>query len=81
MIGSERCALNTEKTILIAEPEGELTEELGPFFLKEQFLAVRTTNLKETLLAIQNQRVNVLVLDSGLLSKDCGFITIIKEGK
>lgn len=70
--------MNTDKTILIAEPEGELAEELASFFSKELFLAILTSNLKETLLAIQNQRADVLVLDSALLSEDCGFVTIIK---
>ena len=78
LIGSERFALNTDKTILIAEPEGELAGELSPFFSKELFLTIRTSNLKETLLAIQNQRVDALVLDSDLLSEDCGFVSIIK---
>ncbi|MBU0969455.1 MAG: hypothetical protein KKC20_02355 [Proteobacteria bacterium] len=67
-----------DKTILIAEPEEELAEELGPFLLRELFLTIRTSNLKETLLAIQNERVDALVLDSDLLIEDCDFVSVIK---
>ena len=34
--------------------------------------------LKETLLTLQSQRVDVLVLDAELLEEDCGFISVIR---
>ena len=40
--------------------------------------AIRAKTLKETLLTLQSQRVDVLVLDAALLEKDCEFISIIK---
>lgn len=70
--------MRSKRTILVADPAESLVAELQPFFKDEGFDAVHVKNLKETLLAIQSQSVDVLILDSGLLSEDCGFISIIK---
>lgn len=70
--------MTTEKTILIAEPADTLAGELTDFFSERDFDTVTVNNLKETLLTLQNQRVDVLLLDADLLQEDCGFISIIK---
>ncbi|MBW1888095.1 MAG: hypothetical protein JRI52_07070 [Deltaproteobacteria bacterium] len=66
------------KTILIAEPTEMLSLELHPFLADIGFKTIQGRTLKETLLTLQNQIVDVLVLDAALLGEDCGFISIIK---
>lgn len=70
--------MKSEKTILLAEPTGTLSSELNRFLKDGNYHAMRARTLKETLLTLQNQRVDVLVLDADLLGEDCGFISIIK---
>jgi DNA-binding NtrC family response regulator len=65
-------------TILIAEPAQVLSNELSPFLHKRGFNEIQVRTLKETLLTLQSQRVNALVLDANLLGDDCEFISIIK---
>ncbi|MBW1894823.1 MAG: hypothetical protein JRI91_14185 [Deltaproteobacteria bacterium] len=68
----------TEKTILIAEPTGLLSSKLQPFLTDMGISMLQLKTLKETLMTLQNRSVDVLLLDSGLLEEDCGFISIIK---
>ena len=70
--------MNPQKTILIAEPAGVLSASLDAFSTERGFTLLKTGNLKETLLALQGSRVDVLVLHAILLEKDCEFISVIK---
>ena len=70
--------MNTDKTILIAEPSGALSRNLEAFSKQKGLVLLKTSNLKEMLLTLQEQRVDVLVLDAVLLEKDYGFICVIK---
>ncbi|HDZ90387.1 MAG: response regulator [Deltaproteobacteria bacterium] len=70
--------MDDQKVILIAEPEEGLSEKLRAFFRDRGFILLKTPNLKETLLTLQEKRVDVLVLDATLLEKDYGFICVIK---
>ena len=67
-----------EKTILIAEPADALSGELHAFLSEGDIHALKVNSLKETLLTLQSQPVDVLILDADLLGEDCGFISIIK---
>ena len=79
-IGVDRIVedMNDHKTILIAEPEEALSKNLEAFSKDKRFTLLKTGNLKETLLTLQGQRVDVLVLHAVLLEKDCEFISVIK---
>lgn len=68
----------SRKTVLIAEPASAMAPELQPFMVENGLRELRVTTLKETLLAIQTQRVDALVLDASLLEEDCALISIIK---
>ena len=70
--------MGMNKTILIAEPTEMLSLELHPFLVDIGFKTIQGRTLKETLLTLQNQIVDVLVLDAALLGEDCGLISIIK---
>ncbi len=70
--------MNDHKTILIAEPDEALSKNLEDFSKQKRFTLLKTGNLKETLLTLQSQRVDVLVLHALLLEEDCGFISVIK---
>lgn len=70
--------MNDHKTILIAEPDEALSKNLEAFSKQKRFTLLKTGNLKETLLTLQGQRVDVLVLHAVLLEKDCEFISVIK---
>ena len=70
--------MNAQKIILIAEPAEALSGALKAFVRERGFTLLKTGNLKETLLTLQGQRVDVLVLHALLLEKDCEFISVIK---
>jgi len=70
--------MGMNKAILIAEPTEMLSLELHPFLVDIGFKTIQGRTLKETLLTLQNQIVDVLVLDAALLGEDCGLISIIK---
>jgi DNA-binding NtrC family response regulator len=70
--------MSSDKTILIAEPKEALASELHEFLTDMGFIRIHATTLKETLLTLQSQRVDVLVLDANLLEEDCQFISVIK---
>ena len=70
--------MTRKKIIIFAEPVQSLSAELNQFLTGEGFMIIRVKTLKEMLLTIQKQSVDVLVLDAALLEKDCEFISIIK---
>ena len=67
-----------DKAILIAEPTETLSTELQSFLADAGIDAIRQTTLKDTLVNLQKRSVDVLLLDSGLLEEDCGFISVIQ---
>jgi DNA-binding NtrC family response regulator len=71
--------MGTDKTILIAEPTGTLLSELESFLLSEGIACIQAKTVQETLLTIQNQQTDTLVLDAVLLGEDCSFISVIKN--
>ncbi len=73
--------MNAQKTILIAEPAEVLSANLEAYSKAKGFALLKTGNLKETLLTLQEQRVDGLVLHAVLLEKDCEFISVIKGMK
>jgi DNA-binding NtrC family response regulator len=70
--------MSSDKTILIAEPIEALSSELKPFLASLGIGVVHLKSLKETLIALQNRSIDILLLDSSLLEGDCTFISIIK---
>lgn len=70
--------MKNEKIILFAEPVGVNSSELYSSLEKNRYNTIKVKTLKETLLTLQNQRVDALVLDSSLLVEDFGFISVIK---
>ncbi|MBC8417111.1 MAG: hypothetical protein H8E10_00780 [Desulfobacterales bacterium] len=70
--------MSTDKSILIAEPAVALSRKLEAFAKHKAFVLLKTSNLKEMLLTLQGERVDVLVLDAVLLEEDYGFISVIK---
>jgi len=70
--------MDSTKTIIIAEPADTLAPELHAFLGDTGFKSIRPTTLKETLLTLQSQRADVLVLDAVLLEEDYDFISVIK---
>ncbi|MCD6298816.1 MAG: hypothetical protein J7M30_16860 [Deltaproteobacteria bacterium] len=70
--------MGNNKTVLIAEPTEILSSELHTFLDDMGFGTIRVKTLKETMLSLQQQRVDVLVLDAALLEEDCQFISVIK---
>lgn len=67
------------KTILFAEPETALPQELEELIRRKGYRELRTNSLKETLLTLQEQRADLLVLDASLLGEGCEFIAVIKN--
>ena len=70
--------MDAQKTILIAEPAEGLSGNLEPFSKNRGFALLNTGTLKEALLTLLEQRIDVLVLDAVLLEDDYGFICVIK---
>ncbi|MDY6881556.1 MAG: response regulator [Desulfatiglans sp.] len=70
--------MDAEKTILIAEPKEVLGCSLSTSPTCRGFKTIQARTLKETLLAIQEEKVEVLILDASLLGEDGGFISIIR---
>ncbi|MFH1083267.1 MAG: hypothetical protein V1751_07730, partial [Pseudomonadota bacterium] len=70
--------MSTDKSILIAEPAVALSRKLEAFAKHKAFVLLKTGSLKEMLLTLQGERVDVLVLDAVLLEEDYGFISVIK---
>lgn len=70
--------MGKDKTILFAEPIASSSLELRPMLDEKGNAIIITQTLKETLLTIQSQRIDVLILDAALLEEDCGFISVIR---
>jgi len=70
--------MNRDKIILFAEPAEALASELHHSITDKGYYIIQVKSLKETLLSLQDQRADVLVLDADLLEEDCGFIAVIK---
>lgn len=70
--------MKKEKTVLFSEPQQATSEGLSAFLEKYHCMVFKASSLKETLLTLQEQRIDALVIDSMLLEEDCGFISVIK---
>jgi DNA-binding NtrC family response regulator len=70
--------MDKDKIILFAEPIETDSQELYISLNKQGYKTITANTLKETLLTLQGQRVDTLVLDAALLEEDCGFISVIK---
>ena len=70
--------MDEDKIILFAEPIEANSQELYRSLEKQGYKTITAKTLKETLLTLQSQRVDTLVLDAALLEEDCGFISVIK---
>ncbi len=70
--------MEVNKSILIAEQAGNTPRELERFAEERGFELLKADNLKDVLLTLQENRIDSLVLDAGLLEEDCGFISVIK---
>jgi len=70
--------MNKTKTILFAEPAEATSSELHSLLAEKGYMSIIVNTLKETLLTLQDQVVDALILDAALLDEDCGFISVIK---
>ncbi|MDZ7698765.1 MAG: hypothetical protein U5R49_18175 [Deltaproteobacteria bacterium] len=70
--------MKTDKTILVAEKERKLSTSLREFSDYKGYALLKAVNLREMLLMLQEERVDVLVLDADLLEEDYGFLSVIK---
>ena len=70
--------MEKEKIVLFSEPLETTSKELTPFLEKHGIRLIKVDSLKETLLSLQEGRVDALVIDAALLEDDCGFISVIK---
>jgi DNA-binding NtrC family response regulator len=70
--------MEKEKIVLFSEPEEATSKLLYPYMNKQGYRSCTARSLKETLLTLQEQRVDALVIDSALLEEDCGFLSVIK---
>lgn len=66
------------KTLILAEPVSALSSDLEAFFIKNGYQSIPARSLEETLLTLQNRKIDALVLDAALLREDFGFIPVIK---
>ena len=58
---TEKCGL-----VLIAERGCELAQGLGPWAVEQGHLCKTVDNIKDVLMTLQAEKVNVLVMDAGL---------------
>jgi DNA-binding NtrC family response regulator len=70
--------MDKEKIILFSEPIEATAKDLSPFLDRHGYKSLTAGSLKETLLTLQEERIDALVIDAGLLEEDCGFISVIK---
>lgn len=70
--------MEREKTVLFSEPVEAIAKELAAFLERLGCKSFTAGSLKETLLTLQEERVDALVIDAKLLEEDCGFISVIK---
>ena len=66
-------------TLLIAETAGELAAGLNPWVSETGYQLIKVNNLKDLLVTLQREKINVLVMDAGL-AEGLGYeaISIIK---
>ncbi len=66
-------------TLLIAETAGELAAGLNPWVSETGYQLIKVNNLKDLLVTLQSEKINVLVMDAGL-AEGLGYeaISIIK---
>ncbi len=74
----EKAKETESRKVLIADPKVALRDELNSFFQKRDITTIGVTTMKETLLTLQRDAVDVMVLDSSMLGEDCSLIPIIK---
>jgi len=67
------------QTILIAEPIEALSAQLSPFLQQKGIDVIHAKTLKQILLRLQDERIDVLVLDAELVDEECELISIIKS--
>ena len=65
-------------TLILAEPVSALSSDLDAFLTNNGYQSICARSLEETLLTLQNQKIDALVLDAALLREDFGFIPVIK---
>jgi len=70
--------MKKEKNVLFSEPHEATSKGLASFLEKHGYKSFKAESLKETLLTLQEERVDALVIDATLLEDDCGFISVIK---
>jgi two-component system, NtrC family, nitrogen regulation response regulator GlnG len=75
----ETAMAGKSETLLIAESESRLAEALDPWLAETGYQIKVADNLKDVLITLQSEKVNVLVMDV-CLAKGMGFeaISIIK---
>jgi DNA-binding NtrC family response regulator len=69
--------MGPDPNILIAASDEALVLDLAAFAEDKHLNLIRARTLNETLLTLQERRIDVLVLDAELLDQDCAFITIV----
>jgi DNA-binding NtrC family response regulator len=62
----------------LAEPVSALSVDLEAFLTQNGYQSIPVRSLDETLLTIQQQKIDALVLDAALLRDDFRFIPVIK---
>ncbi len=74
MVMKEKCG-----TLLIAQRGGELAQGLDPWLKEQGHRAKTVASIKDVLMTLQNERINVLVMDARL-PQELGYeaISIIK---
>jgi len=74
----ERARETVLRKVLIADPKMALPDELSTFFQKRDITIIGVANMKETLLTLQKDAVDVMILGSSMLGEDCSLIPIVK---
>ena len=57
------------ETLLIGEPDCKLAEELDPWVAEKSYKVIAVDNIKDLFLALQDEKIHVLVLDLSLPEK------------
>ena len=70
--------MSKDKTILFSEPSETISKELSTYLAERDYSIITVRTLGETLLTLQNNRIDALILDAGLLEEEWGFIAVIK---
>ena len=70
--------MSENKTILFSEPTETISKELASHLANRDYTTLTVNTLGETLLTLQNHRIDALILDAGLLEEEWGFIAVIK---